>query len=80
MLMRSGQSGRGLQMDERVASGPYAEFQTSGLPTFIEHAQLMPAAVERLGEGSIQRTLAQRLAIEKPPAPTAAAQGRKTQP
>ena len=66
----SGQSGR----RQRRVSWPYAEFQTSGLATLVEHAQLMPAAVEGVIERCIQRCVTQRPAIEEPPAPATSPQ------
>lgn len=80
MIRPSAQSCRRLQSGSQLPSGPDAEFQTSGLAAFVEHAQLMPATGERVVEGSILSALPNRLAIEEPPAPAAAAQGRKIEP
>lgn len=70
----------GVGTSRRVALRPDAELQTSGLPTVIEHAELVPAAAEGMTEGRIRRTVTQRLTIEEPPAPATAAQRREAEP
>lgn len=70
----------GVGTSQRVALRPDAELQTSGLTTLVEYAQLMPAAVEGMVEGCVQRGVTQRSAIEEPPAPATSPQRRKAEP
>ncbi len=68
-------SGRGLAPDEALIH--HAEFKPGGLTGLIQHTELIAAQALETGiDAALVGTVAQWRAVEEPPAPAAAAQGR----